>query len=69
MKTKTLFYWLGALMLLTTSCKKNKRPDSVHIGKNSTATGIAYNAKEGFSTPKSFKGQPTGPNLVYIEGG
>ncbi|PQA58133.1 gliding motility lipoprotein GldJ [Siphonobacter curvatus] len=62
-------YLLGALVLLTTACKKNKRPDSGHIGKNSTATGIAYNAKEGFSTPKSFKGQPTGPNLVYIEGG
>ncbi|MFT4032627.1 MAG: gliding motility lipoprotein GldJ [Siphonobacter sp.] len=61
-------YLVGAAVLLT-GCLKKKNPDSAHMGKNSTATGIVYNAKEGFQTPKSFKGQPTGPNLVYIEGG
>ncbi|MDQ1087300.1 gliding motility lipoprotein GldJ [Siphonobacter sp. SORGH_AS_1065] len=69
MRIASVYYLLGAMVLLTTACKKNKTPDSAHIGKNSTATGIAYNTKEGFSTPKSFKGQPTGPNLVYVEGG
>ncbi|SDL77585.1 gliding motility lipoprotein GldJ [Siphonobacter aquaeclarae] len=66
--SKSVVYALASVALLT-ACSKNKRPDSAHIGKSSTATGIAYNAKDGFKTPKSFKGQPTGPNLVYIEGG
>jgi formylglycine-generating enzyme len=55
-------------LALVSSCK-SKKPTSVKMGKNSTATGIAYNKKGGFQIDKSFKGQPTGPNLVFIEGG
>lgn len=55
-------------LALASSCK-SKKPSSVKMGKNSTATGIAYNKKGGFQIDKSFKGQPTGPNLVFIEGG
>ncbi len=55
-------------LAFASSCK-SKKPSSVKMGKNSTATGIAYNKKGGFQIDKSFKGQPTGPNLVFIEGG
>ncbi len=47
---------------------KSKHPTSVKPGKESTATGIAYNQKDGFQVSK-FSGQPVGPNLVFIEGG
>ena len=56
-----------AVLTLASACK-SKKPNSVNPGKNSTATGLAYNTKEGFKVSK-FKGQPTGPNLVFIEGG
>lgn len=56
-----------ALMTLASACKK-KSPTSVNPGKTSSATGLAYNMKDGFKVAK-FKGQPTGPNLVFIEGG
>ncbi len=61
----------AAYVLLATvalaSCK-SKHPTSVQPGKKSTATGIAYNQKEGFQV-KKFAGQKAGPNLVFIEGG
>lgn len=61
----------AAYVLLATaalaSCKP-KHPTSVQPGKKSTATGIAYNQKEGFQV-KKFAGQKAGPNLVFIEGG
>lgn len=47
---------------------KTKHPTSVKPGKTSTATGIAYNQKEGFQV-KKFSGPKAGPNLVFIEGG
>ncbi len=59
---------LLAGLAIVSSCK-SKKPSSVKIGKGSTATGIAYNKKGGFQVDKNFKGQPTGPNLVFIEGG
>ncbi len=59
---------LFAGLALAGACK-SKKPSSVKIGKGSTATGIAYNKKGGFQVDKNFKGQPTGPNLVFIEGG
>lgn len=50
------------------ACSKSKHPTSVKPGKESTATGIAYNQKDGFQVSR-FSGQPVGPNLVFIEGG
>ncbi|WP_234736266.1 SUMF1/EgtB/PvdO family nonheme iron enzyme [Tellurirhabdus bombi] len=47
---------------------KSKHPTSVKPGKESTATGIAYNQKDGFQVAK-YKGQSAGPNLVFVEGG
>jgi formylglycine-generating enzyme len=53
-----------------TSCQKNsKNPSSTNPGKVSKTTGVAYNQKNGFQVSPKFKGQPTGPNLVFIEGG
>jgi formylglycine-generating enzyme len=59
---------LLAGVAIMSSCSKGKKHTSLDPGKSSNATGIAYNKKGGFQV-KSFKGQPTGPNLVFIEGG
>ena len=61
----------AAYVLLATvalaACKP-KHPTSIKPGKTSTATGIAYNKKDGFAV-KKFAGPKAGPNLVFIEGG
>ena len=54
-------------LFMVGACKPKKRT-SVNPGKKSSTTGLAYNKKDGFKVA-SFKGQPTGPNLVFIEGG
>ncbi len=56
----------GIAML--TSCSKGKKPTAVNPGRESTATGLAYNEDGGFQV-NDFRGQPEGPNLVFIEGG
>jgi formylglycine-generating enzyme len=58
----------AVLALFLVSACKSKKPSSVNPGKKSNATGLAYNKKDGFKVA-SFKGQPTGPNLIFIEGG
>ena len=64
-----------AFMLILSGCSSKKKASSINPGRKSTATGIAYNKKskkgkepEGLQV-KDFKGQPAGPNLVFIEGG
>jgi len=44
------------------------QPTSQNPGSVSRATGWAYNDEGGFQV-NEYKGQPDGPNLVYIEGG
>jgi formylglycine-generating enzyme len=56
-----------ASVLMFSSCSRQK-PTAVNPGSNSTATGLAYGDDDGFQVG-DFKGQPAGPNLVYIEGG
>ncbi|MFB0908318.1 MAG: SUMF1/EgtB/PvdO family nonheme iron enzyme, partial [Spirosomataceae bacterium] len=58
-----------SLAVTMTSCK-NKTRSSTNPGRVSSATGIEYAKKEteGFHVAE-FKGMPTGPNLVFIEGG
>ncbi len=63
--TSPLF--LAALVLLG-SCKSGSNPTATQPGNISTATGLEYNADEGFQV-LDFRGQPEGPNLVFIEGG
>lgn len=58
---------LLAFITAMSACQK-KRPTSVRPGKESTATGIAYNQENGFKVSK-YKGQSAGPNLVFVEGG
>ncbi|WP_435357608.1 SUMF1/EgtB/PvdO family nonheme iron enzyme [Emticicia sp. SJ17W-69] len=64
-----------ALTLILSGCSSKKKASSINPGRKSTATGIAYGKKtkkgkepEGLQV-KDFKGQPAGPNLVFIEGG
>lgn len=54
-------------MVILTSCSKG-HPTSENPGRVSTATGLAYNEDEGFQV-NEFRGQPEGPNLVFIQGG
>jgi formylglycine-generating enzyme len=58
-----------AIGIIATSCQKSGKPSGTNPGKVSTTTGMAYNEKNGFEVAPGFKGQPTGPNLVFIEGG
>ncbi|MDP5139784.1 MAG: SUMF1/EgtB/PvdO family nonheme iron enzyme, partial [Spirosomaceae bacterium] len=59
-----------SLAVTMTSCKNSSNRSSTNPGKVSSATGVAYAKKdtEGFNVAE-FKGMPTGPNLVFIEGG
>ncbi len=56
------------LLAFSSSCKRGKTPTATTPGKESTTTGLAYNADDGFQV-NDFQGQPAGPNLVFIEGG
>jgi sulfatase modifying factor 1 len=58
---KIVFLGLAA-MLATTACKREQRSDT---------TGWKYNDAKwgGFEKMPKYKGQATGPNLVFIEGG
>lgn len=62
MKKIFLMGLVGALIGLSTGCKKAER---------SKTTGWKYNDKEwgGFEKMPAYKGQATGPNLAFIEGG
>jgi gliding motility-associated lipoprotein GldJ len=70
---KLTVYLAFALAVALTGCKRDKKPTSIKPGKASTTTGLAYssggkNKNDEFAVRK-FKGQPDGPNLVFIEGG
>jgi gliding motility-associated lipoprotein GldJ len=55
------------LASILTACSKG-HPSASSPGNMSTATGLEYNDDEGFQV-NDFRGQPEGPNLVFIEGG
>ncbi len=58
--------------VISTSCNKSTKPDAITPGKNSTTTNLEYSeevSEDGLFVVNDFKGQPEGPNLVYIEGG
>ena len=57
-----------AFMASCSLTNNSKRPTSAHPGAVSTTTGYRYNDEGGFQL-RGFQGQPTGPNLVFIEGG
>lgn len=57
-----------ALIVMLGACKSSSHPTASNPGGISKATGLEYNDDEGFQVA-DFRGQPEGPNLVYIEGG
>jgi sulfatase modifying factor 1 len=59
---------LIATIFFLDSCKSGSNPTATNPGGISTATGLEYNADEGFQV-LDFRGQPEGPNLVFVEGG
>lgn len=59
---------LAAGSLALASCGKKGAPTATNPGKTSMTTGIEYNTDEGMKVT-DFKKIPTGPGLVYIEGG
>ncbi|MCK5104223.1 MAG: SUMF1/EgtB/PvdO family nonheme iron enzyme, partial [Cyclobacteriaceae bacterium] len=72
MKNFVKFLYTSPLLIATIfllgSCKSGSNPTATSPGNLSTATGLEYNADEGFQV-LDFRGQPEGPNLVFIEGG
>jgi len=59
---KIILVALAGLLIAATSCKREE---------GSKSTGWLFNSQEwgGFEKPLGYKGQATGPNLVFIEGG
>lgn len=55
------------ILSLLPSCKQS-RPTAENPGGISKATGLEYNSDGGFQVSE-YRGQPEGPNLVFIEGG
>jgi len=73
-QTITSLGLIALLALAIAACSKNKKPTSINPGKQSTTTGLKYGSGSGKNknnefAMRKFKGQPEGPNLVYIEGG
>ncbi|MGF1636196.1 MAG: gliding motility lipoprotein GldJ [Cyclobacteriaceae bacterium] len=70
---KFLFFYRSAIpfiafVLLLWACKSGNNPTASNPGKVSKATGLEYNADEGFQV-LDYRGQPEGPNLRFIPGG
>lgn len=61
--------FLALISLVVASCSSGKK-STKEPGKRSRTTGAAYAKKEGEGFyVADFKGMPTGPNMVFIEGG
>ena len=60
---KIILFALASLLIAATSCKKRE--------ERSKTTGWGFNSQQwgGFEKPLDYKGQMTGPNLVFIETG
>jgi sulfatase modifying factor 1 len=67
MKFTNYLSLLAAGSLALASCNKGQRT-ATNPGKASSTTGIEYNTDEGMKVT-DFKKIPTGPGLVFIEGG
>ena len=65
------FLWVFILIPFLSSCflfSDGGNPSATNPGNSSIATGLLYNEEGGFQV-NSYRGQPDGPNLVFIEGG
>jgi len=56
------------LMAVVAACSSGSKPTASRPGPISSATGLEYNADDGFQV-LDYRGQPEGPNLRFIEGG
>ena len=65
---KGVAYALGVSVLLSSCFGGSTKPNSENPGGLSITTGLAYNEDGGFQV-NEYRGQPDGPNLVFIEGG
>lgn len=69
MKIRSSALAFAVLLLALGGCSLFKgKQDINRVGKFSSKTGARYNAEDGF-TVKDYRGQPTAPGLVFIEGG
>ncbi len=68
MKFTSYLSVLAVGTLALASCGKKGAPTATNPGKASSTTGIAYNTDEGMKV-SDFEKIPTGPGLVFIEGG
>ena len=72
-KSYLSIFSIFTIMLFLASCgNKNANPTSYDPGKGSTKTGIEFASDkdpEGGFAVRDFRGQPDGPDLVFIEGG
>ena len=67
-----LLVFLVTAGLLASCGKKDAHPTSYNPGKGSTKTGIEFAGgkdDDGAFAVRDFRGQPEGPDLVFIEGG
>ncbi|MCR9249601.1 MAG: gliding motility lipoprotein GldJ [bacterium] len=63
-----LFILVFITSLFLSSCYNRFAPTSMNPGSYSNTTGLEYNQEGGFQV-SDYKGQPFGPNLVFVEGG
>ena len=68
-KRNITLLFVSLILIISTICFGRQHLTSTHPGKIDKATGIRFNdGKDGFQVAP-FKGQVTGPGLVFIEGG
>lgn len=58
----------GLAVTVLYACGGKGTPTASNPGRYSTTTGLEYNSEDGFQVAE-YRGQPEGPNLVFIEGG
>jgi sulfatase modifying factor 1 len=63
------FPYLITIGILSVACSKGGKPTSMNPGAASTVTNLPYNGDDSAFAVNPYKGQPDGPNLVFIEGG
>jgi gliding motility-associated lipoprotein GldJ len=61
--------YLFSFAVLAIACSKGGKPTSMNPGGASTVTNLPYGGDDSSFQVNPYKGQPDGPNLVFIEGG
>lgn len=61
--------FIAILGIISVACSKGGKPTSMNPGSASTVTNLPYNGDDSSFQVNPYKGQPEGPNLVFVEGG